>query len=146
VGVVRAPWRSIGSLEPDAEYVVLASHIPARRYSATPALFGGARAVRHQLARTPGVIGYSLLARPARKQYASLSVWSSEEALATFAGSEPHRRLMSDLRPAMSSTTFVRWTIHGRDGRPRWRDALRRLEEAERRDRGMPAPPAGAVS
>ena len=127
---MRDPWKRLAPLEDDAEYVVLSSHIPARRYAATGALFRGSRAVKRQLKNTSGVMGYSLLARPLRKQYASLSVWESEEALADFASSAPHGRLMTELGHEMAPTTFIRWTIRGRDGRPRWRDALRRLDEA----------------
>lgn len=127
---MRDPWKRLAPLDPDEEYVVLASHIPAKRYAATGALFRGSRAVKRQLASTSGVIGYSLLARPLRKEYATLSLWSSEEALAAFATSAPHRRLMTELAPEMAPTTFIRWTIRGRDGRPRWRDALQRLQRA----------------
>jgi hypothetical protein len=114
-------------MEPDREYLVLASSIPPRSRSSTRALFSGARAVRKQLAKTEGVIGFSLLARPFRKQYATLSVWEDESALAAFADQTPHRELMASLSPAMDATKFVRWTTSGSDGRPSWRDALRRL-------------------
>jgi hypothetical protein len=85
--------------------------------------------VRKQLGHTDGVIGFALLARPVRKQYATLSVWDGEDALARFAGAQPHQDLMQTLAPAMEPTTFVRWTMSGADGRPSWEDALRRLAE-----------------
>lgn len=131
---MRAPWKRFGPLEPDETYLVLASSIPVRRYRSTATLFRGSRLVKRQLAWTAGVKGFSLLARPFRKRYASLSVWAGENALATFVASEPHRTLMKELGPEMAPTTFARWTIQGRDGRPRWREALRRLEAAEQRD------------
>ena len=76
---------------------------------------------------TDGVIGFSLLARPLAKQYATLSVWRDEDALAAFAGTEPHRGLMTKLSPEMGPTKFVRWTMRGSAGRPSWDDALQRL-------------------
>ena len=115
------------ALEPDREYVVLASSIPPLSRSSTRRLFNGASAVRKQLAATDGVVGFSLLARPFRKQYATLSIWVDEAALAAFADQSPHRELMANLSPEMGPTTFVRWTIKGSDGRPSWSDALRRL-------------------
>jgi hypothetical protein len=118
-------------LEPDHEYVVLASSIPPRSVSSTPRLFRGASAVRKQLASTEGVAGFSLLARPLRKQYATLSLWVDEPALAAFAQGNPHRELMIDLAPEMGATKFVRWTIKGRDGRPSWNEALKRLAEGD---------------
>lgn len=114
-------------LEPDREYLVLASSIPPRSMSSTPRLFRGASVVRKQLEGTAGVVGFSLLARPLRKQYATLSVWVDEPALAAFAGESPHRQLMADLAPEMGATKFVRWTIKGSEGQPSWREALERL-------------------
>jgi hypothetical protein len=114
-------------LEPDHEYVVLASSIPPLSRSSTGRLFRGAGAVREQLASTEGVVGFSLLARPLRKQYATLSVWVDGPALAAFAEGSPHRELMTDLTPEMGPTKFVRWTMSGSDGWPSWKEALRRL-------------------
>lgn len=116
-------------LEPDHEYVVLASSIPARRMSSAARLFRGASAVRKQLENTTGVVGFSLLARPLRKQYATLSVWVDEPALAAFAGGSPHRELMADLAPDMGTTKFLRWTTKGSAGPPSWNQALSRLAD-----------------
>ena len=124
---MKSPWKSMKPTEPDREYLVLASSIPPRTRASTRALFKGASAVRKQLATTEGVIGFSLLARPLRKQYATLSVWEDECALAAFADQTPHRELMASLSPEMAPTKFVRWTTRGSDGRPSWSDALRRL-------------------
>lgn len=95
--------------------------------SSTFRLFRGASVVRRQLEVTEGVVGFSLLARPLRKEYATLSVWTDEAALGAFASTNPHARLMADLSPEMGPTKFVRWTITGADGRPSWDEALQRL-------------------
>lgn len=127
---MKSPWKTMHQLEPGREYVVLASSIPPLSRSSTRRLFQGASAVRKQLARTEGVVGFSLLARPLRKQYATLSVWVDEDALSAFAGGSPHGELMTGLAPEMGTTKFVRWTITGSDGRPSWTDALQRLGKA----------------
>jgi heme-degrading monooxygenase HmoA len=124
---MKSPWKSIAPLEPDKEYFVLASSIPPLSRSSTRRLFQGASEVRKQLASTEGLVGFSLLARPARKQYATLSVWVDEDALKAFADTSPHRALRADLAPEMGTTKFVRWTIKGSAGRPTWRDAMNRL-------------------
>jgi hypothetical protein len=131
---MKSPWKSLLPLEPDRQYLVLASSIPPRSRSSTWRLFRGASAVRHQLANTAGVAGFSLLARPYRKQYATLSVWTDEDSLAAFADANPHHDLMRDLAPEMGPTRFVRWTIRGADGHPSWDDALRRLGSGENID------------
>ena len=125
---VKSPWKAIAPIEPDATYLVLASSIPPKSVASTWKLFRGSRAVRRQLLSTDGVVGFSMLAEPLRKHYATLSVWRDEAALDAFAKAHPHDHLMSELRPAMGTTTFVRWTISGVDGRPSWDDALTRLQ------------------
>ncbi len=124
---MKSPWKELHPLQRDHQYVVLASNIPALSRSSTGRLFRGASEVRKQLEQTEGVLGFSLLARPVRKQYATLSVWINEDALTAFAQAKPHRDLVAKLAPEMAPTTFVRWTINGSDGRPSWRDALQRL-------------------
>lgn len=125
---MKSPWKTIQPLRPDREYFVFASSIPPRSHRSTWRLFLGARAVRRQLDAAPGLVGFSLLARPARRQYATLSVWDDEASLRAFAEQEPHRHLMAELSPAMGATKFVQWSIRGSDGRPTWRDALQRLQ------------------
>ena len=124
---MKSPWKAMKDLQEDHEYLVLASSIPAKGRSSTRRLFRGASEVRKQLEQTEGVVGFALLARPLRKQYATLSVWVDESALAAFAGASPHRELMAKLSSEMGPTKFVRWTIKGSEGRPSWRDALQRL-------------------
>ena len=113
--------------EPAREYLVLASSIPAKTLSATPKMFRGSSAVRKQLASADGLVGYSMLASPVRKYYATLSVWRDADALGAFVARSPHHELMSELAPIMGPTKFIRWTITGAAGRPSWDDALRRL-------------------
>jgi heme-degrading monooxygenase HmoA len=124
---MKSPWRQIGEMDPDADYIVLASSIPARRWRSTPALFRGSRAVTDQLERTEGVLGFALLAEPIRKRYATLSVWTGEPAIRAFAASAPHRELMAALVDQMADTRFEQWSIRGGDGCPTWPDALARL-------------------
>jgi len=126
-GGVKSPWKNVAALERDREYLVLASSIPPKSIRSTWALFSGSWAVRRQLLDTDGVMGFSMLAQPLRKRYATLSVWRDEAALDAFAGTHPHDRLMADLAPAMGPTRFVRWTIAGTDGPPSWPTALARL-------------------
>lgn len=127
---MKSPWKQRERMDPEAEYLVLASSIPAQDYGATPALFRGASATKRQLRDADGLVGFSLLARPARKQYATLSVWRDESALQAFARSSPHGDLMRELAPRMGDTAFVRWTIRGSAGRPSWREAWERLGSA----------------
>ena len=106
---------------------MLASSIPPKSVASTGRMFRGSRLVRRQLLAADGVLGFSMLAEPHRKRYATLSVWRDEDALDAFAGTAPHAQLMAALAPAMDEPKFVRWTISGSNGRPSWTDALARL-------------------
>ena len=127
LATMKSRWKQVAPLEPHAEYLVLASSIPPKSVASTWKLFRGSRAIRRQLLATEGVVGFSMLAEPVRKHYATLSVWRDEAALGAFAGAHPHDRLMRDLAPEMGPTKFVRWTISGAKGPPSWADALTRL-------------------
>jgi hypothetical protein len=128
MATMKSPWKELSRLEPGTDYLVLASSIPPKSRASTWKLFRGSRLVRRQLLGTDGVIGFSMLAEPFRKHYATLSVWRDEAALDAFAAGQPHQQLMQDLAPAMAATKFVRWTISGADGRPSWSQALERLQ------------------
>jgi hypothetical protein len=86
------------------------------------------RAVTAQLAQTEGVVGFSLLARPIRKEYATISLWVDDAALEAFARSQAHGRLSVELAAEMAETRFVRWTVEGRSNPPSWTETLTRLD------------------
>ncbi len=123
----KSPWKTFATMDAEREYLVLASSIPAKRVSSAPRMFRGAQAVRRQLAQADGLIGFSLLAKPFTKQYATLSVWESQGALDAFVRQQPHAELMKALRPSMGDTRFVTWHVSGSGERPKWDDALERL-------------------
>ena len=133
---MRSPWRTLGPLEPGREYVALVTDIPPLRLSSTRRWFSGAQEVKAQLRDAEGVLGFSLSASPLRKRYLTLSVWADEESLARFASTRAHGRLVDELRPELAPTRFVRWTFPGRDGRPRWREGIRRLGAVPAGERG----------
>jgi heme-degrading monooxygenase HmoA len=122
------PWKESVAPDPGSEYLVMASSLPLRRFTATFRFFRFVRAIRAQLARTDGLIGYSLWAKPIAKRYWTLSLWKDETALTAFMRSSPHAEIMTKLRPDMSPTKFVRWTVKGSDAPVAWEEALRRLE------------------
>ena len=124
---MKSRWKTLGALDPDTEYLVLASSIPPKNISSTWSMFRGSRTIRKQLLNTDGVLGFSMLAEPSRKNYATLSVWRDQDALDAFAGTSPHAELTAELAPSMNEPKFVRWTISGSDGTPSWNDALARL-------------------
>jgi heme-degrading monooxygenase HmoA len=124
------PWKSSATPDPNAEYLAMASSLPLRRLRATFRFFRFVRAIRQQLARSEGLIGYSLWAKPIAKRYWTLSVWRDEAALTAFMHASPHLEIMTKLRRDMNPTTFVRWTVRGSEAPVPWEDALLRLDGA----------------
>lgn len=114
-------------MEPGQSYLVMASHLPLNRISATGRFFRAVFAIRKQLRTSDGLIGYTLRARPLRREYWTLSVWTDQQALRGFMRTSPHVQLMSSLKPIMGTTKFVQWEISASDGRPNWESALEHL-------------------
>jgi heme-degrading monooxygenase HmoA len=109
----------------------LATHLPLDSYLATPRFLRLVRSVQRQLSGTPGLVGYTLLAKPLKRQYWTLSMWDDESALQAFVGTKPHLDVMSTLSGDMGSTQFVRWQVRGAEAHPTWPDALARLQAAD---------------
>ena len=52
------PWTARAEMEPGTGYLVMASHLPLKRITATVRFFRAVSAVRKQLATAGGLIGY----------------------------------------------------------------------------------------
>jgi quinol monooxygenase YgiN len=121
------PWTSRADMQPGAEYLVMASHLPLKRLTGTVRFFRAVSAIRKQLAGADGLVGYTLRAKPLARDYWTLSVWQDETALHAFMRTPPHAGLMTSLRPLMGPTKFMIWKIRASDGRPSLTGALQRL-------------------
>jgi len=122
------PWTARAEMEPGNGYLVMASHLPLRRITATVRFFRAVFAVRKQLAAADGLIGYTLRAKPLARDYWTLSVWTENTALRQFMRTTPpHVQVMTSLKPYMGPTKFVTWTISAADGRPSMAGALDHL-------------------
>ena len=125
--MAASPWKQFTAMAPDREYLAFASFLPLKRLAATPKMMGLASSVRRQLKDTPGIVGYSLDAKPFAREYYTLSVWDDEASLQAFVVHSPHVDVMSKLADDMDDTKFVRWTITGAEPRPTWAEAKQRL-------------------
>ena len=123
-------WTARAEMEPGTGYLVMASHLPLKRITATVRFFRTVSAVRKQLAIAEGLIGYTLRAKPLARHYWTLSVWEDETALRAFVAAAPHVAVMKALAPHMGATNFTRWTVKGSDLPPRWEEALKRGDAA----------------
>jgi hypothetical protein len=123
------PWQILDQAEPQRDYLVQLSYLPLVRYRSLPRFGRWLLAIQKQLSQTKGVVGYSLLARPLKREFWTLSAWSDRSALHDFVRAAAHVRAMSALRGHMGQTVFIEWALAGKDLPPRWNDALKRFHE-----------------
>lgn len=121
------PWVRVSEPEADITYLVMASRLPLRSYAHLPSFMRATWRIRRQLAAADGLIGYSLDAKLLAKTFCTVSAWRDQEALDHFARAEPHRGLMTAIRPHMRPTTFVTWTATGSEIPVKWDTARRQM-------------------
>ena len=121
-----SPWRSLSTPDPDAELLVLRTFLPLSRLSQLPRFLRYVVRITRQLETANGLAGYTLLARPLRSRYWTLSAWESAEALGAFVHAEPHASAMRELPQTLRGFETVRWTVKASELPLSWDDALAR--------------------
>lgn len=122
------PWITPNPATPDTAAVVMASRFEVRSLADVPRFFARSLAVWRQLRTAPGALGGSLIARPLRRTFYTLSAWESREALNAFAAAEPHRSTMTGLRATMKESTFTFWEVPVGQLPISWPDAHTRID------------------
>jgi hypothetical protein len=123
------PWKAFAEPQPEREYLILLTFLPLRRLSKLPRFLAFVRKIRTQLdARPDGLVGYSLLAKPLRSDYWTLSAWEDAAAIGRFIAESPHREAMEELPTVLTGFRVTRWTSPGSAIPPSWSDALARGE------------------
>jgi hypothetical protein len=109
--MLPTPWKSFASPRDDKEYVALLSFLPLKRYWTIPKFAGLTMETMGQLAKSHGLIGYSLGAELMRKRFWTVSAWEDRQSLMDFVEQIPHSRIMQELAPHMDKTAFAEWTV-----------------------------------
>ena len=107
------PWAQRQAVEPGRTYVAMASYLPLKRRRSIPGFLRDTLAIRRQLARAGGMVGYALDAELARKTFWTFSVWEDQASLDAFAASDPHRAIIRRLQPLMGPTRFEFFPVPG---------------------------------
>ena len=107
------PWRAKTQPDPDRSYLVMASRLPLRSRRTVPRFLRLTLSVVRQLERTEGLVGYTLLAQPMKGTFWTLSAWTDQQHLDTFARAIPHLAIICTLRPHRGQTRFSFWTVNG---------------------------------
>ncbi|WP_128436993.1 DUF3291 domain-containing protein [Streptomyces cyaneus] len=125
------PWTTVTTPAPDAQAFVMASRFEVRSLKDVPRFFLKSLAAWKQVSGAPGAYGASLIAEPFKRTFWTLSAWQDKEALYAYAKTEPHRSIMTGLRPTMKDSTFTFWQVPAADLPIDWADARRRLAEQQ---------------
>lgn len=123
------PWITPDPAPPGAATLIIASRLEVRRWKDVPRFFVKSLAAWRQVRKAPGAYGASLIAQPLKRTFWTLSAWKDNDALYTYAGTEPHKGLMTGLRPVMKESTFITWESRTDELPVRWDEAHRRLAE-----------------
>jgi len=111
--VPALPWTARTQPDPDTTYVVMGTYLPLRGYRYIPRFLGDSMKVRRQLAGTDGLVGYSLDAHLGKKEFLTVSVWESREALDRFSRSAPHATITRVKPKRMGPSKFRTWSATG---------------------------------
>ena len=135
---MEIPWTRIEQPGAGPEAAVMSSMFELKTTLRAPAFLMYALRLWRQTRRSPGILGVSLRAQPLKGKFWTLSAWTDEQALASFARTDPHAAALNRIRPWTKGSTFRFWSVPVReitDGtfRPAelWADALARIAAAE---------------
>jgi hypothetical protein len=126
------PWTAPRSARPaEGTVTVMASRLELRQWRDVVSFLTAALRIRRQMLGSPGALGLSLIARPLRRTFWTLSAWQDQDALSAVVGQEPHQQIMKRFRPRMSGSRFVTWSAPAAALPVTWDEALRRLEKPD---------------
>ena len=107
------PWHHRHDIDPDHDYVVMASRLPLKAHRFIPGFLVDTLRIRRQLARTEGLVAYALNAQLTRKTFWTYSVWIDQDSLDAFARADPHRRIIQRLASRMGESRFEFMRMRG---------------------------------
>ncbi|WP_037856726.1 DUF3291 domain-containing protein [Streptomyces sp. NRRL S-340] len=128
------PWVTPNPARPGTTALVMASRFELRSLKDVPRFFLKSLSAWGQVRKAPGALGASLEAQLFKGVFFTLSTWESRDALDTYARAEPHKGVMTGLRPAMRRSTFTFWEVPVAHLPIDWKDAKRRIDEQARAD------------
>lgn len=128
------PWTIPNPATPNTQAFVMASRFEVRSAKDVPRFFLKSLSAWRQVRSAPGALGASLIAKPLKRTFFTLSAWEGRDALYAFARTEPHRSIMSGLRSTMRDSTFTFWELPVEELPLTWENAKRHLAEQARLD------------
>ena len=119
------PWRSFAPIDPDGAYTVTTTELPLRHHRHIPAVMAATIRIARELARSDGLVGYSLHAQLVHKTFWTMSAWQTSDDLERFVRSDVHRAAMASVGPHMRRPRIQTTTVRGAHVPPLWANARR---------------------
>jgi hypothetical protein len=113
-------WVPITEIEPDREYVVIATRFGVKSRGRMPHIFSAADTLISSFTAIVGLVGYSLRANVLNSSLWTLSAWNSGAELRQFVGGPAHGLVMKQTVKWMESSRFVTWTSKGSELPTSW--------------------------
>ena len=122
-------WRWYAEPAADRDYLAMATFIELGSVWNLPRFEWYTLRVHRQLARTPGLVGYSFRAEfPLR--YWTISAWENGRALHDFVRGGTHLTVMAVLPATTRRFRHTHWKVPGSGLPLAWADALHRLQRS----------------
>ena len=121
------PWRATTAVDPEGIYIVTMTRLPLRRHTRIPQVMRATWQIVRRLARSDGLVGYSLKADLIRKTFWTISAWESTDSLHAFVRSDVHIKAMTDIGPHMNEPRIDTTVMPGTDLPPSWSQVRQRL-------------------
>lgn len=127
------PWKQIGTVDPQCDYVAFTSRFHLRSLLRVPSFLRQSYRIMRQANTSPGIVGWSLGSDLLRLQFYTLSAWEDSASLQAFIKSGGHgvaiQKFEKDMR---RPSIFVHYRVPGKDLPLSWDDAMRRQEARSR--------------
>jgi heme-degrading monooxygenase HmoA len=122
-----SPWRQVGAVDLDKQYVGFTSRFHLGSVRDLPGFVTASRRIAKQVRTSPGLVGWSLAADLPKLEFHTLSAWEDEESLQTFLSAAPHSEIMQRYGGRLRRTSvFVQFPVSGRALPLTWPDAISR--------------------
>ena len=119
------PWKQIGDIDPEREYLGFTSRFFVTSVRTLPAFFAQSQRIRKQASAAPGVIGWSLAVDLPKLEFFTLSAWEDESRLRDFVAAAPHHDVFSKFADSIrEKSLLVSFPVLGRDLPLKWKDAI----------------------
>jgi len=124
------PWKMAETPVAGNRYLALISFLPVRHFRAIPKFFRLTSEIQRQLRTAPGLVGYSLDARPFARKFWTLSVWRDQRSLMDFVRQMPHSRITQELAAYLGKSQFAQWQVEAQDIPLDWNRAKARITQS----------------